>query len=311
MAQKIAFVNNKGGSTKTTTTVNLAGAIHKRKPDSKILIVEGDAQGNATRSFGEDPNNTEVFANTIYDVFMGDITPEEAIYKNIYDGIDILPANNNMNFIEFDKMDQFEDDFKTGVVQVIRALFDQNIDISVLSDEQLLNAMPNIPSPTKNYFNMLDGKFDKLDKEYDFILFDTPPELKAVTSSIIAIADKVVIPYEPDVYSLDGVKNILDRISVIEEDFNPDLSIAGLLATKYKKNTKVHSDVVLGVMAFANARDIPFFSVMIPNTIRFASATAYHGVPATLSKKQNPLIDTYFDLLDEMISKGVIDLEVN
>jgi len=310
MAQKLAFVNNKGGSAKTTTTVNLAGAIHRRKPNSKILIVEGDAQGNATRSFGIDPNDNELIKNTIYDVFMGDITAEEAIYKDIYDGIDVLPANNNMNFIEFDKMDQFEDDYRDGMLAVIRALFEQNVDVSSLDDEQLLKAMPNVPSPTKNYFNMLDGKFDNLDKEYDFILFDTPPELKAVTSSIIAIADRVIIPYEPDVYSLDGVKNILDRISVIETDYNPDLEIGGLLATKYKKNTKVHSDVILGIMGFANSKHIPFFTVMIPNTIRFASATAYHGVPATLSKKKNELIDTYYDLLDEMIDKKVIDLGV-
>lgn len=308
MAQKLAFVNNKGGSAKTTTTVNLAGAIHKRRPSSKILIVEGDAQGNAIRSFGIDPNNSEVIVNSIYDVFMGDITPEEAIYKKIYDGIDILPANNNMNFIEFDKMDQFEDDYREGMLSVIRELYKQDVAINALNDTQLLEAMPNVPSPTKNYFNMLDGKFDNLDKEYDYIFFDTPPELKAVTSSIIAISDTVVIPYEPDVYSLDGVKNILDRISVIENDYNPDLKIGGLLATKFKKNTKVHSDVILGVVSFANSKGIPFFSVKIPNTIRFASATAYHGVPATLSKKSNELIDTYFDLLDEMVQRNVIDL---
>ena len=307
MAQKIAFINNKGGSAKTTTCVNLAGCVHVKKPESKILIVEGDGQGNATRSFNIDPNSDKI-TNSIYDVFMGDVAAEDAIYENVYKNIDLLPANSNMNFIEFDKMKQFEDEYTDNVIGIIRYLVNQNIDLSAVTDEQLGSIIPNIDSPTKDYFNMLEDKIENLDKKYDYIFFDTPPELKAVTSSIIAITDKVVIPYEPDPYSIDGVKNILDRVSVIQKQYNPDLKIGGLLATKYKKNTKLHADVTLAITEFANMSNIPFFSTKIPNTIRFASSTAYRGLPATLSNHANALIDTYFQLLDEMISKNVITL---
>ncbi|KRL07908.1 ParA family protein [Liquorilactobacillus hordei] len=308
MAQKIAFINNKGGSTKTTTCVNLAGCVHTRKPESKILIVESDGQGNATRSFGIDPNDESKIKTSIYDVFMDYSSPEEAILKDVYKNIDLIPANSNMNFLEFDKMKQFEDDFGLNNIKAIRELTSRDIDVTKTSDQQLLAVVAAVASPTKDYFNMLETKMNNIDKEYDYIFFDTPPEIKAVTSSIIAIADKVVIPYEPDAYSIDGVRNILDRVRVIKEQYNSKLEIGGLLAAKYRKTTKLHADVTLAITEYANRNNIPFFSTKIPNTIRFASATAYRGLPATLSNKTNELIDTYYSLLDEMIEKGTITL---
>ena len=44
MAKKIALVNNKGGSSKTTTAVNIAGAYATKYPEKKILIAETDGK---------------------------------------------------------------------------------------------------------------------------------------------------------------------------------------------------------------------------------------------------------------------------
>jgi chromosome partitioning protein len=46
-AKIIAIVNQKGGSGKTTTTMQLAGAIARR--GNKVLVVDADPQGTATR----------------------------------------------------------------------------------------------------------------------------------------------------------------------------------------------------------------------------------------------------------------------
>lgn len=307
MAQKIAFVNNKGGSAKTTSAVNIAGAIHVLNPKTKILVVEGDAQGNASRSFKVKSKDLEA---TIYDVFMGDKEPEEVIYKEVYQNIDLIPANTDMNFFEFDKMKDFEETFSQGTLDLAKHLISKGVDISAMSYEEWNALLPTHISMTNNYYNMLDGKFAKLDAEYDFIIFDTPPELKSVTSSIIAISDSVMIPFEPDLYSLDGIINILDRIEIIQKAYNPELKIGGLIAVKVKAATNLHKDVRLSVTDFANLKSIPYYSTIIPNTIKFATATAYSGYPATLSKKKNTLIDSYFDLVDEMINKGAIELEV-
>ena len=50
MSEIIAILNHKGGVGKTTTTINLAAALQKRK--KHVLVVDLDGQANLTESFG-------------------------------------------------------------------------------------------------------------------------------------------------------------------------------------------------------------------------------------------------------------------
>lgn len=307
MAKKIGLVNNKGGSTKTTTSVNIAGGILKFKPEARILLVDDDGQGNATRSFKLQPNKMK---ETIYNVFMGEKEVEEVIIKDVYEGIDMIPANAEMNFFEFDKMKIYEDELAAKTFDLVKMLDEKNVDIKSLTLSDWESLVNNESSMTENYFNLLNGKFDSLEDEYDYIIFDTPPEIKSVTSSILSICDSVIIPFEPDLYSVEGIVNIVDRIEIIKEKYNPKLTIAGLLAVKVNARTNIHNEVQAKVFRYASLNDIPFFGTFIPSTIKFASSTIYSGLPATLSNtkkaKTDKMTQSYFDLVEEMILKNVI-----
>ena len=52
MAKIISVINNKGGTGKTTTVLNLGAALQRRK--KKVLLIDLDSQGNLTSSFGID-----------------------------------------------------------------------------------------------------------------------------------------------------------------------------------------------------------------------------------------------------------------
>ena len=82
----ISVANQKGGVGKTTTALNLAFVYAQNR---KVLLVDMDAQGNATTGLGVTKNELKV---TTYDVLINDASAREAaimVRNNLY----LIPAN--------------------------------------------------------------------------------------------------------------------------------------------------------------------------------------------------------------------------
>ncbi len=93
--RSISIVNNKGGTGKTTTTINVAAALAKNK--RKVLVIDLDMQRNATEwlgNFGDE--------NSIYEVIVNNADMNQHICSSRIENIDIVPASRNMISIEID-----------------------------------------------------------------------------------------------------------------------------------------------------------------------------------------------------------------
>ena len=87
MARIISVANQKGGVGKTTTTVNLGASL--AFVGKKTLLVDSDAQGNATSGMGiRKPDVT----HDIYDVLVNEVPIQDAIYPTSRENLDIVPA---------------------------------------------------------------------------------------------------------------------------------------------------------------------------------------------------------------------------
>lgn len=88
MAQIISFSNQKGGVGKTTTCVNLAASLAER--GKRILVVDFDAQCNATSALGEFDKQPK---QSIYSVLCDNASASDAVRKTEIDNLSFIPAS--------------------------------------------------------------------------------------------------------------------------------------------------------------------------------------------------------------------------
>ncbi len=92
----VAVFNHKGGVAKTTTACNLAVCLAAH--GLRVVLIDLDAQGNATGSFGILP----LPPVGAYDVLTGAVGLEEALVDTRFPGLKLLPATVRLRTAELD-----------------------------------------------------------------------------------------------------------------------------------------------------------------------------------------------------------------
>ena len=94
MTRIIALVNQKGGTGKTTSTINIAAGLKDR--GYRVLAIDLDPQGSLTASLGVDTYNSP---NTIYEALNGQIKAQDCIIKKNFD---IMPSDIRLSGAEIE-----------------------------------------------------------------------------------------------------------------------------------------------------------------------------------------------------------------
>ena len=117
---------------------------------------------------------------------------------------------------------------------------------------------------------MLHRLLEPLHDWYDFILIDCPPSLSMLTTNALCASEEVVIPMQCEYFAMRGIRLLLDAIKQIKGRLNPQLELAGILATMYTTGT-VHASEVLKEIRSVFGDKV--FDVVVYKSIRFPEAS--------------------------------------
>ncbi len=87
----ISIANQKGGVGKTTTAINLSAAL--AASELRVLLIDSDPQGNSTTGVGVEKAEGQ---STLYNVLLQETSIAEAVVPTQYDGLTLLPADQNL-----------------------------------------------------------------------------------------------------------------------------------------------------------------------------------------------------------------------
>lgn len=241
MAIVISCVNLKGGVGKTTLAVNMAA--YFGSTGKKTLLIDLDPQTNAT------------FSCLDVDVWENHAANHGTV-------ADLLGARQHANANA--KIKSVAEVVKTGVFK--------NVDL-VCSHLDLFTVDLDMSGATARE-TRLRKSLHAVDKDYDVIICDCPPNLTIPTQNALAASSFFVVPISADFLSALGIGILLRRIKQLGEDLDQQLKLAGIVISRVGRPA-YHRDEILNQLRKTFTGDV--LTQTITERVRVAEAAAKHN----------------------------------
>ncbi len=206
MPRRIAFVNEKGGSAKTTLTSSVAAhlALHRGQ---RVLAIDTDPQGHLGKVLGVQSSPSRRGAA---DLLLDEMLDQDALAEQ---GAGPLPA------------------MPSRIPGLDVVLADKSL--------ALLPGLGAGDDPSGRLDRNLDA-IHALD-DYDYVLFDGAPSFGTLTLNVLRAAREVVIPVPLTYLALDGCAELLRTLHTVRTHYDhPALEIAMVVPTFYRRTRMAH-----------------------------------------------------------------------
>jgi len=218
MARKISFINYKGGVGKTSLIVNIAACL--AKAGKRVLLFDFDTQSNASiwllrlERWNKINNSSE---GAVYSIFEpGTVRVKDLIIKDVVEdknggkllpGLDLVPTTFNL------------------------------VDL-----ESEFQGQPGCPP-----YLMFQQQLAEVEDNYDFILFDCPPNILRASQCGVFCSNEIYVPANPDALSLIGFTLLVEKLvkfhrlsaSFRTAEMGPPALVNGIIFNSIKANVDI------------------------------------------------------------------------
>ncbi|GGC28736.1 chromosome partitioning protein ParA [Novosphingobium marinum] len=137
------------------------------------------------------------------------------------------------------------------------------------------------------------------DAGYDICIIDCPPSLGLLTLNALCAADTLLVPLQCEFFALEGLSQLLQTVERVQQRFNPDLGIVGVVLTMYDRRNRLTDQVSDDVRDCLGKL---VFEAVIPRNVRLSEAPS-HGLPALIYDHACAGSRAYMALARELIGR--------
>lgn len=146
-------------------------------------------------------------------------------------------------------------------------------------------------------FRLLSA-LEEIKENFDYIIIDGPPSLGLLTVNILVASDRILIPIQSEYYALEGLSQLMETISLIQNNLRPQLGILGVVITMFDKRNRLSALVRDELYKYFPNK---VFKSIIPRTVRLAEAPSY-GLSILQYDPKSSGAKAYEDLAKEIIN---------
>lgn len=268
--------NQKGGVGKSSITVNLAAISAAR--GKRTLVIDLDPQSNSSQYLlGE---------KATYGLDNPVLTPNiETFFE------DVLVNNPGKGLIG-SALGQLLKNREQGLEVVVHQTPYANLSV--------IPASPNLSEiehalQSKHKIYKLRDALNELGTQYDEIFIDTPPAFNFFTLSALIAADRVVIPFDCDVFSRRALLTLLENVIETKSDHNARLEVEGIVVNQFQGQAKLPQQVVQGLLD----EGLPVFETKLPSSV-VMKESHQQSSPLIHMAPDHKLTQAYVALFEEL-----------